>query len=361
MLDVVRIRQQILGILFVSGLGYFVSASRAYLLFRSMLRLHDYERAKSILKISSRRYTISPDVDSMRCTLAIRDGSLNYGMALLNASIAKGDQRAIELLLFRKGVRPRDLAACLNVLRAIADHEKVEHTLRCYALIAIAYQVLRTGDRQQARDVRLQINEWIAKIRDHPDVYSCQQPNRKNTTKLFVSLCTTGYHLSMMLDHIDDCFLYWHEASTLLARIDYSRINPGAGLRMTSNLSRCLALGALLAPPVEHEALSRRLQAFDRLRQSVQVHCLEQDQSTSRFYDENRPQENHLMLLDSLQEACRDLMSQELAIQAQARQRYAKLINHSSSSAIREVILNWFSRHPSSLPLDHSIAMMDRE
>lgn len=325
--------QEVVSLAYVLGLGYLLRQRTAYWLFDSMLRRPNYQRAGAILTIASRRYPNGDDVSSMQCTLALHSGDLNRGLRLLTTRIERGDLRAVDRILFRTGSRPSDFSQCSKLLDAIAASEGVELTQRCYARIAKAYLTLRSCDKHQASTLRPQLRELIEELTSLPESTSCPRGNRNNITKLLVSLQTASYHLALQSDDLQACTQIWREMLSFAEHIDFSRINTDAGLRMTSNLCRCLALGALIDPRQDPRALATSAEAITSLEKALAFNGL-----CATPKGRYKPQENHLQLLEELKLTCQHLMHPQTRDATRDREQYASLINHSSNRDLNRVI-----------------------
>ena len=311
--------------IFLLTRGRVHSSAAAYRLFELSLRQHNYQRAARICSVAANRYPHSSDVQSMRCTLAFKQGELHQGLELLDARLSQGDFRAVERLLFRTGSRPADLEQRFLVLERIAVHEKVLDSHRCYARIAQSYLVLKVDDRYRAADLLAPLHQLALGLDVDSELVTCQLSNRRNRAKLLVSLCTSGYHLALMLEADDELERFWRMAMDLLPRLAFDQLNPDAGLRMSSNLGRCLAIGWVLPTSLgsaRHQSIAASLAA---LEQAVKTNCLPKDRRSGRG-----TQENHLVLMASLRSEIQALLTASPAEQVPACRRLARQLNHSS-------------------------------
>jgi hypothetical protein len=272
----------------------------------------------------------------MRCTLALRDGDLDSGLTLLQHRLDQSDLRAVERFLFRTGSRPRDFSQCMRVFARIICSDQVAYTHRCYALIAGSYLVLRHADLKMASELEVRIKEAIHCLREHPDLYGCPQGNRFNITKLYISLLTANYHLCLLLSDFSGVAIVWRQAIDFSTQINPVRLNADAGLRMTSNLCRCLALGAMVERDSDHDlCLPRPVDALN-----LQYIRLQASLPDSKERDRSSPQENHLGLLLALQQSCQDLHSVDPMVRERSRFAFGRLINHASNSSLTATIVN---------------------
>ena len=313
--------------------GRLHSPAAAYRLFELSLRQHNYQRAERICFLAAKRYPHSSDVQSMRCTLAFKQGALDQGLELLDARLAQGDFRAVERLLFRTGSRPADLEQRFLVLERISVHEQVLDSHRCYARIAQSYLALKLDDRSRASDLLAPLHRLALGLDADAELVACQLSNRRNRAKLLVSLCTSGYHLALLLEAEDALERFWRMAMDLLPRLAFDQLNPDAGLRMSSNLGRCLAIGWVLASTpgsARHQSIAAALAS---LEQAVIGSCLPTDNGGRRG-----TQENHLALMASLRSETQVLLTASPPKKAAACRRLARQLNHSSSRELTGLI-----------------------
>ena len=316
--------------------GWLQPQGEAYRLFKNSLRRHRYGRASRIASIVFARHPESSDAEAMQCTLALRSGDLDRGLLLLEQRLLAGDRRAVERLLFRTGSRPADLLQSFTVLETIALHGRVLASHRCYARIAQSYIALKQRDLGRARAVLVELHKLACEQATLPGLGACPQPNRQNQAKLMVSLCTASYHLAVLLG--DDRVLEraWQQVIELESNLDFARLNPDAALRMSSNLSRCLAVGWMLEPKSEVSASQRQgliLHLLASVQQAVADAC-ERDGAASR----RRTQENHWALMRMLQEDLLLLSRDDSPASEGACKRLAAQLNHSSSQALTELL-----------------------
>ena len=318
---------------FLLTAGRIHSSAAAYRLFELSLRQHNYQRAARICSIAAKRHPHSSDVQSMCCTLAFKQGALDQGLEFLNARLAQGDFRAVERLLFRTGSRPADLEQRFVVLERIACHGQVLESHRCYARIAQSYLALKLDDRRRAADLLDPLHRLALRLASDPELIRCQESNRRNRAKLLVSLCTSGYHLALLLEADDALERFSGMAMDLLPRLDFDLLNADAGLRMSSNLARCLAIGCVLPTDMgqaRRQAITESLSALER---AVIANCLPVDQRGGRG-----TQENHLALMASLRRETQALVGEPLSEQASMCRCLARKLNHSSSRELTALI-----------------------
>lgn len=200
-------------------------------------------------------------------------------------------------------------------------------------MIAQSYLVLKLADRPLAVSLLEQLQPRVQMLAADAAVVGCRESNRRNRAKLLVSLCTTAYHLALMVG--DDAALIWAwtEAMALAAKLQYSDLNADACLRMSSNLSRCLALGALLSDAMADGALERSLEAIEAVEDAVRRRCLSPSGESV-----SKTQENHLALMAQLEINLRRLRSDELRDRQSGVRRLSQLLNHSSARTLNAVI-----------------------
>ena len=324
-----NLRDQCSFALFWLTRGRLHSVESTYRLFESSLKQHRYGRAALIMRIASRRHPQTPDLESMRCTLAFKAGDLEAGFSRLSRRLADADFRAVERLLFRTGSRPASSASRLEVFDRIAGLPQVLPSHRCYARIAEAYLVLRLEDQERAATLVPALRDLALELTADPQLGCCLEPNRRNRAKMLVSLCTATYHLGLLLD--DDAPLRWAWELMLkvLPRFAFDQLNADAALRMSSNLCRCLASGVLLTDSLTIQAPERSAQALHQVRQAVLTHCC-----SGERHGPQTTQENHLALMESLSAAIDSLKSSGGQLTPKARRQLARLLNHASSSAL---------------------------
>ena len=311
----------------------FHSSLSAYRLFEIALRQHQYSRAELICGHALRRYGECEDVRSMLCILAFKAGDLERGFSLFDHCVSTGDFRALERLLFRTGSRPADMHQRLLVLDRIGTHQDVLFSHRCYARIAQGYQVLQLEDFDLAANLVSPLRILIDQLESDPSVGYCEASNRRSRGKMLVSLCTVCYHLALLLE--DDGLLEfaWLVAGRFLEGIDFRRFNADAGLRMSSNLSRCLAIGLLLPVSSRDERLKKILMDLAALDASVIRHWL--PAQAGRRY---ATQENHLVLMAELQADLKTCLGLHQSVSGEVFGHLSRLLNHSSSKSLNKVI-----------------------
>ena len=313
--------------------GRFHSSLSAYRLFEIALRRHNYSRAELICALSRQRFGLVPDVLTMSCILSIKAGDLDSGFVQLAECLRRSDFRAVERLLFRTGSRPDDLSKRFIVLDKISEHQDVLFSHRCYARIAQGYQVLKMQDFALAKKLEASLRLLIDELEGDPSVACCMEPNRRNRGKMIVSLCAVSYHVSLLLN--DDSLLKysWASAMNFLDNIDFSRSNPDACLRMSSNLSRCLVIGSLLVGFPQGKSPSEILRTLADFQLSVVQHCL-----PSQANRRHATQENHLLFMRDLQAQLRIALNGNHSELESSVARLAQLLNHSSSKSLTPLI-----------------------
>ena len=315
--------------------GWLQPPGEAYRLFENSLRRHRYGRASRIAAIAFARHPESSDVEAMHCTLALRSGDLARGMLLLEQRLLAGDRRAVERVLFRTGSRPADLLQSFTVMETIALHGRVLASHRSYARIAQSYIALKLRDLGRARSVLVELHKLSCEQATLPGLGACPQPNRQNQAKLMVSLCTASYHLAVMLGDDRELERAWQQVIELESNLDFDRLNPDAALRMSSNLSRCLAVGWLLESTAEVSASQRQgliLQLLSTVQQAMTDAC-ERTSAASR----RRIQENHWALMRTLQEDLLQFSRDRSPASEGVCRRLAARLNHSSSQEMTEL------------------------
>ncbi len=304
-----------------------------YRLFETSLRLHCYPRATVLADLAARRFPGTADVQSMQCTLAFRSGNLDKGFELLASRLQVGDYRAVERLLFRTGSRPQDEQARLKVLGQLCRLPDLLESHRCYALIAQSYLVLKLAERSLALTLLEQVHPLVKTLSADATVYGCGESNRRNRAKLLISLCTTTYHLALMVG--DDVALawVWDEVMAVASRLRYAELDADACLRMSSNLSRCLTVGALLPADNPAALLMRSLEAVKGVDASIRRYCL-----TPSGEGVSKTQENHLALMAQLEKNLLKLRSDTPMDRETGVRRLSQLLNHSSARELNAVI-----------------------
>lgn len=317
------------------SLGWCCRQRWFYRLFETSLRLHCYPRATVLAGLAARRCPDSADVQSMQCTLAFRSGDLDQAFALLSQRLRVGDYRAVERLLFRTGSRPQDERDRLQVLAQLSQLPELLQSHRCYALIAQSYLVLKLADCSMAVSLLQGLRPLVLELAADPEVFGCTESNRRNRAKLLISLCTTSYHLALLVGDDSELAWVWSEVMAVSSRLRYSQLNADACLRMSSNLSRCLALGALMhdARASGSDPLMRSLAAVKTVEAAVRRYCL-----TPSGEGVSKTQENHLALMVQLQKNLLKLSSEVPSERESGMRRLSQLLNHSSARDLNGVI-----------------------
>jgi hypothetical protein len=324
--------------------GWLIRRELFYSLFETSLRLHNYRRATQVMRIATRRCPGTADVQSMQCTLAFRAGDLDQGFALMALRLQATDYRAVERLLFRTGSRPQDQHDRLKVLAQLSELPSLLQSHRCYALIAQSYLVLKLGERDMAASLLVVLRPLILDLAADPDVYGCQEPNRRNRAKLLISLCTCSYHLALLVDDEATLIWLWSQVMEVASKLRYAQLNPDACLRMSSNLSRCLAVGTLISSNQVPDAFERTQAVLKRVELEVCTNCV-----TSSGEGVSKTQENHLALMTQLQRAASMLTSREALERAAGIRRLSQLLNHSSARDLNGRIASQLEE------VDHSV------
>jgi hypothetical protein len=304
-----------------------------YRLFETSLRLHCYPRATVLTDLASRRLSVSADVQSMQCTLAFRSGNLVTAFNLLASRLQDEDYRAVERLLFRTGSRPQGEQDRLKVLDQLSRLPELLESHRCYALIAQSYLVLKLEEKSLAMSLLGQVHPLVQSLSADSTVYGCSGSNRRNRAKLLVSLCTTAYHLALMLGDDDALAWVWAEVMAVASRLRYADLNADACLRMSSNLSRCLAVGALLLNNNQLDTLMLSLDAVRGVNTEICRYCL-----IPSGEGVSKTQENHLGLMAQLEKNMVKLMSDSPTDRETGIRRLSQLLNHSSSRSLDVLI-----------------------
>ena len=306
--------------------GWLTRQAQFYRLFETSLRLHCYGRATEVMRIAARRYPDTADVQSMQCTLAFRAGDLDQGFNLMALRLQVADYRAVERLLFRTGSRPQDGRDRLTALAQLSQLPNLLQIHRCYALIAQSYLVLKLEEREIAVSLLAEMSPLILKLAADSDVYSCTESNRRNRAKLLISLCTGSYHLALLVDDESSLIWVWSVMMEVTSKLSYARLNADACLRMSSNLSRCLAVGTLIPSHKIPDAWERTQISLQNVEAEVRAHCV-----TLLGDGVTKTQENHLALMSELQKAVKRLKSTESIERSTGIRRLSQLLNHSSS------------------------------
>ena len=315
------------------SLGWCCRKSWFYRLFEPSLRLHCYSRAAVLAALAARRCPGSADVQSMQCTMAFRSGNLEEAFVLLSSHLRDGDYRAVERLLFRTGSRPQDEQDRLKVLGQLSQLPDLLESHRCYAQIAQSYLVLKLAHRPLAVSLLEQVQPLVQALSADSAVYGCCESNRRNRAKLLISLCTTAYHLALMVGDESALSWVWAEVMAVASRLRYAELNPDACLRMSSNLTRCLAVGALLPDSKAPDALMRSLAAVKGVDGAVRRYCL-----TPSGEGVSKTQENHLALMEQLEKNLLKLSSDALTDREIGVRRLSQILNHSSARDLNAVI-----------------------
>ncbi len=306
--------------------GWLIRPKRFYSLFETSLRLHNYRRATEVMRIAARRCPGTADVQSMQCTLAFRAGDLDQGFALMALRLQAADYRAVERLLFRTGSRPQDQHDRLKALAQLSELPSLLQSHRCYALIAQSYLVLKLNEPVMATSLLVVLRPLIVDLAADPDVYGCKESNRRNRAKLLISLLTCSYHLALLVDDEAILFWLWSQVMEVASKLRYEQLNADACLRMSSNLSRCLAVGALIPSNQAPDAFEQTQLVLKRVEFEVRTNCV-----SSSGEGVSKTQENHLVLMMQLQRAMTMLRNGEAVERAAGIRRLSQLLNHSSA------------------------------
>ena len=305
--------------------GWFCPRSDFYRLFEASLKLHLYLRASVLANLAARRRPGDADVQSMQCTLAFRSGQLDQAFSLLELRLRDGDYRAVERLLFRTGSRPQDVHDRLLALERLSTLPHLLTSHRCYSLIAQSYLVIKLCDIEKASSLLLSIRPLICQLAADKAVYGCTESNRRNQAKLLISLCTCFYHLAVLADNDSALVWVWSEMMEVASKLCYSQLNSDACLRMSSNLSRCLAIGALIPIAEVPDARERTQRELRMVEKAVRRYCLSQSGNGV-----SKTQENHLGLMVNLQKALHQLSSLDRVTRDKGIRSTSQLLNHSS-------------------------------
>ena len=313
--------------------GFFASSREAYRLFEASLRLHKYQQASWISDVARQRWPYEIDVISMQATLAFKAGMLSDAFDLLEQCLSASDYRAVDRVLFRTGSRPRDLHQADEVFRFLSRRSDLDFTRRSYALVADAYLMLRLKNSEQAHELIEALEEVAETLRSRNSTRCCQQSNRRNLGKLYVSIGSALYHLACLQGDMNLLFRCWERFAEFSRVIDKNQMNADAFFRMSSNLGRGLALGFLLDPRQHGQARSESL-ALLKAWTSVNAAGF----GSQRPVHGKTPQENHLLFLEALQDSCAELHRSGDSANLQSCRHWARLINHSSERSLTDTI-----------------------
>ena len=313
--------------------GWLCPRSGFYRLFEASLKLHFYRRAAVVAHLAARRRPGDADVQSMQCTLAFRAGQLDQAFSLLVPRLQDGDYRAVERLLFRTGSRPQDAQDRLLALEGLSTLHDLLPSHRCYSLIAQSYLVIKLSDTAKASSLLLSIHPLVNQLAADDSVYGCTASNRRNQAKLLISLCTCFYHLAVLVGNDQALAWVWSEVMEVASKLRYPQLNADACLRMSSNLSRCLAIGALIPVSNVPDAMERTQTELRVVEEAVRRDCL--SQSGDSF---SKTQENHLGLMVNLQQSLQQLRSTDVVTRDMGIRRTSQLLNHSSFKELNALL-----------------------
>ena len=319
--------------------GRLTSASTSYLMFDGSLRLHKYQQASWIADVARHRWPHAIDVVAMQCTLALRTGALPEALALLEQCLSASDYRAVDRVLFRTGSRPRDLHQSDAVFRWLSDRADLDLTRRSYALVAEAYLILRLKNAARAQELVAALEDRAAKLRSDEATTCCDQSNRQNLGKLYVSICSALYHLALLQGDMPLLARCWQRLADFSQAIDREQMNADTLVRMSSNLGRGLALGFLLDPRQYGTVRSDALTLLNAWTTANAAGLAPMRRVRGRS-----PQENHLMFLQELQNSCGELHRAGASVTLQACRHWARLLNHSSEGSLTDTIAGLVQR-----------------
>ena len=319
--------------------GRFTSASTSYLMFDASLRLHQYQQASLIAETARRRWPDAIDVVSMQCTLAFKAGALPEAFVLLDRCLFASDYRAVDRVLFRTGSRPRDLHQSDEVFRSLSQRADLDLTRRSYALVAEAYLILRLQNAVRAQELIVALEGMAEKLRCAEATTRCQQSNRQNLGKLYVSIGSALYHLALFQGDMPLLARCWRRLVDFSQAIDREQMNADALFRMSSNLGRGLALGFLLDP---RQYGSARADVLTLLNDWVAANAA--GLIPRRHIKGRTPQENHLLFLEALRDSCEELHQAGGSVTPQACRHWARLLNHSSERSLTDTIATLVQR-----------------
>ena len=319
--------------------GRLTSASTSYRMFDACLRLHKYQQASWIADVARRRWPDAIDVVSMQCTLAFKAGALPEAFVLLDRCLSASDYRAVDRVLFRTGSRPRDLHQSDEVFRSLSQRADLDLTRRSYALVAEAYLILRLQNAVRAQELIVALEGMAEKLRCADATTRCQQSNRQNLGKLYVSIGSALYHLALFQGDMPLLARCWRRFADFSQAIDREQMNADALFRMSSNLGRGLALGFLLDP---RQYGSARIDVLTLLNDWVAANAA--GLVPRRHIKGRTPQENHLLFLEALRDSCKELHQAGGSVTPQACRHWARMLNHSSERSLTDTIATLVQR-----------------
>ena len=218
--------------------GFFASSREAYRLFEASLRLHKYQQASWISDLARQRWPYGIDVVSMQATLAFKAGLLSDAFDWLEQCLSASDYRAVDRVLFRTGSRPPDLHQADEVFRFLSRRSDLDFTRRSYALVADAYLMLRLKNSEQAHELIEALEEVAETLRSRKSTRCCQQPNRRNLGKLYVSIGSALYHLACLQGDMNLLFRCWDRFAEFSRVIDKNQMNADAFSYVQQSWSR---------------------------------------------------------------------------------------------------------------------------
>ena len=339
LIDVGRLRHAFRVLVFRFTGGRLTSALKSYRLFEGSLRLHQYQQASSIADTAWRRWPEAIDVVSMQCTLAFKAGALPEAFVLLDRCLSASDYRAVDRVLFRTGSRPRDLHQSDEVFRSLSQRADLDLTRRSYALVAEAYLILRLQNAVRAQELIVALEGMAEKLHRAEETTCCQQSNRQNLGKLYVSIGSALYHLALFQGDTPLLARCWRRLVDFSQAIDREQMNADALFRMSSNLGRGLALGFLLDP---RQYGSARADVLTLLNDWVAANAA--GLVPRRHIKGRTPQENHLLFLEALRDSCEELHQAGGSVTPQACRHWARLLNHSSERSLTDTIATLVQR-----------------
>ena len=319
--------------------GRLTSASTSYLMFDASLRLHQYQQVSLIAETARRRWPDAIDVVSMQCTLAFKAGALLEAFDLLDRCLSASDFRAVDRVLFRTGSRPRDLHQSDEVFRFLPQRADLDLSRHSYALVAEAYLILRLQNAVRAQELIVALEGMAEKLRRAEATTSCQQSNRQNLGKLYVSIGSALYHLALFQGDMSLLARCWRRLVDFSQAIDREQMNADALFRMSSNLGRGLALGFLLDP---RQYGSARADVLTLLNDWVAANA--EGLVPRRHIKGRTPQENHLLFLEALRDSCEELHQAGGSVNPQACRHWARMLNHSSERSLTDTIATLVQR-----------------
>ena len=339
LLDLGILRHALRVFIFRFTRGMLTSAPKGYRLFEASLRLHQYQQASLIAETARRRWPDAIDVVSMQCTLAFKAGSLPEAFALLDRCLSVSDYRAVDRVLFRTGSRPRDLHQSDEVFRSLSQRADLDLSRCSYALVAEAYLILRLQNAVRAQELIVALEGMAEKLRRAEETTCCQQSNRQNLGKLYVSIGSALYHLALFQGDMPLLARCWRRLVDFSQAIDREQMNADALFRMSSNLGRGLALGFLLDP---RQYGSARADVLTLLSDWVAANAA--GLVPRRHIKGRTPQENHLLFLEALRDSCKELHQAGGSVTPQACRHWARMLNHSSERSLTDTIATLVQR-----------------